>query len=102
MQRPGVCPAHAPGSARSGAWRTRHSAYGCAAHLRADGGRWRAGLVRAVTGIAQQYVSSQYRGVLVQRRMRMILIPLAVAAAAVIMAVTRRPGKVGRPMGNSK
>jgi hypothetical protein len=34
--------------------------------------------------------------------MRMILIPLAVAAAAVIMAVTRRPGKFGRPLGDGK
>jgi hypothetical protein len=30
----------------------------------------------------------------VQRRMRMILIPLAVTAAIVVMAMTRRPSKV--------
>jgi hypothetical protein len=34
--------------------------------------------------------------------MRKILIPLAVALAAVIMAVTRRPGKFGSPMGKSQ
>ena len=49
---------------------------------------------QAVTGIAQPYDSFHFGGGLVQRRMRMVLIPLAVTAAIVVMAMTRRPSKV--------
>jgi len=36
------------------------------------------------------------RGDLIVSKMRMILIPLAVIAAIVVMAMTRRPGKLSR------
>ncbi len=36
------------------------------------------------------------------RKMRMILIPLTVVAAIVIMAMTRRPGKLGRGQRKNK
>jgi hypothetical protein len=55
-------------------------------------------LARAVLGIGQPYDGIAIRGVFVKRRMRMILIPLALVAAVVVTAVTRRPGKLSRPM----
>jgi hypothetical protein len=44
-------------------------------------------------GIRQPYDSYRNRGGSIVKKMRMILIPMAVVAAVVVMAMTRRPGK---------
>jgi hypothetical protein len=60
-------------------------------------------LLSASTGIGHPYdYMAHSRGVFVQHRTRMILIPLAAAAAIVIMAVTRRPAKLSPKPGQGR
>jgi hypothetical protein len=56
---------------------------------------WPIVLLSSLTGIRQPYESHRCEGGLV-RKMRMLLIPLTVAAAIAAMVMVRRPGKLGR------